>query len=438
MTAPTGTPMALLKDFKLATGAYHVRDPKVVNLAGRHRYLWHKIFYNAGKKAIQGGSEVDFSYMLTDGGTFQESLPAQFRQWKRIDNALRASLPWRSWFDHKVWTREELMKNSRFRYGNRAQKFDVLFDLDMQKEQRMQTSLANGLEDQLGATPHFSLMADTTRIDGTKPLSFFAHINEDAYGLYGEYFRNDSDTSASIANLVGGAWTQKQGMNPKATDAGGTIQRASTTRTGKIIDSKLAPNVVNYVNDTPNNTGNIFGALREAYRKVQWTGPENVRQWFENSELNSLRALASNDALRMLETLILEGQDRFIVGPQDPGVPMPQIYGIPILWWPILDTAPVYSSGHDANGVPTAKTTELAVTGTTNPGAGAGGRIYMCNFNVLYPVCHDEMWMYRETMDPHFNVPDVFVEYTEGWHNWVCEDYRQHAIVSPVGNRVTT
>lgn len=431
MSTSTGTPLQALLDFRLATGANHMRSPRVVNLAGLNKYLWHKIFYNTpAKKAVQGGSEIDFPFMLDDGGTFQTLQPGQFRQYKRIDNVRKARAAWRQWWDHKLWLRHELMLNQRFKYGNRAEKFDVLFDLDTQKEQRMQTSIANGLETQLGAVPD-GVQSDPDQVGGNQVMSLFAHINQDAYGLFGRYI----NTSGAVASNAGvtNPFTTKQAVDP--TIGGGTIVAAGASALGRVDKGKLAPNVIQYSSKAPNVDTNIFAALRAAFRACSWEGPETTRQWFENTNFNNMRALASDYALRVVENLILAGQDRFVIGPQDLGVPMPQVYGVPLMWWPRLDTAPIYDTNHNSSGVPTTKTTELAVApGASGVGWGKGGRIYMINFNSIYPVCHDEMWMYREAMSPHFNVPDVFPEYVEGWHNWVCEDYRQHAVIAPVGD----
>lgn len=434
MSATTGTAMQALADFKLATGDFHVRSPDVVNLAGLNKYLWHKIYYNTpSKKRIGGGDAIDFLFMLKDGGTFTHSLPAMFRQWKRSDVLKRASVNWRSWFVHKTWVRDEIIKNAKYRYGNDRARFEVLADMDRKLEQVCQTDLARGLEGDLSAVPNFTKMEDSTVVDGDLPLSLFAHVNPDAGGMFGRYI----NSSGAFANnsAVTAPWTTKQGVDPTQADAEGVITTATATVGGK-YESKLTPRKEYYDSVTANDPNNIFAALRSIWRKIQWEGPESLRAWFENTQMNNLRIMASDHALRHIENLILAGQDRFVLGPQDPGVSSPQLYGVPIMWWPAMDTAAIHDS-YSSSATPNAKTTELAVTAPSsgNNTYGIGGHVMLVNFNALYPFCHDEMWMYREAIPPHFNVPDVFVEYIEGWHNLLCEDYRQHGWVAPLGDQ---
>ena len=81
----TGMVFDQLRDFKLSIGDHHIlHDPRVVNLAGYNKYLFHTIFNNNGAKSIQGGAEMNFAVMFDVGDTYSHPLPASFRQWKAL------------------------------------------------------------------------------------------------------------------------------------------------------------------------------------------------------------------------------------------------------------------------------------------------------------------------------------------------------------------
>jgi hypothetical protein len=428
MTVGTGTVWSQLRDFQLSTGDYHIRrDPRMVNLAGYNRYLFHTVLMNNIGKAVQGGDEINYEMFFDVGDTYDHPLPAAFRQWKRVDIGYQAKQKWAKNTDHKTWIRDEIIKNKRRGGGTW---FDVLFDMDTKLEQRLQVSRDKGLEDDIAAVPDYNSME--SRTFGTTapqnlPYSIFAHINEDAYGQYGQYV----NTSGAVAHNAGvtTTWTLKQQFDPTTAIADPTIVAATRSTRGKYVplQKRYTSNAIG------NNVANIFGMLRTCYRQVQWEGPTDTRQWYESTMLNNFRILTSDLGIRVLEGMIKEGQDRWIIGPTDLGVGDVMVHGIPIKWWPKLDDLAIYDA-YDAGNVPVAKVTE-AVSGTTDDVStfDQGPRFYGINFNCLYPVVHEEMWRYREAMPPHFNVPDVFVEYIEDWWNLICEDYRQHFVLSPYG-----
>lgn len=419
----SGTVWDQLRDFKLATGDYHIlRDPRVVNLAGYNRYLFHTILMNNITKAIQGGDEINYSMFFDVGDTYSHPLPAAFRQYKRVDNVYEAKQRWAKDTDHKTWIRDEVVRN-RSRGGKAW--FDVFFDMDRKLEQRLQVSRDKGLEDDISKVPAMNTMEDRTFQQEILPASLFFHVNEDAYGLYGQTVTGSSATSFTANSGVASPVTQKQlfAMTSAAQLAiiGGSCN-GTTGMTGKTTTSKFSPYQLRYTANTVNSEKNLFAALRSAHRHIQWDGPTDTRQWYETTQMNNFRVVTSDLGCRVLEDMIKQGQDRWVLGPQDMGIPDVQLHGIPIKWWPKLDAIALYDGSTH-----TTKVDEIS-------GDDKGPRFYGFNFNTLYPVVHEEMWRYRESMPPHFNVPDVFVEYIEDWWNSICEDYRQHFVVSPLGS----
>jgi hypothetical protein len=278
--------------------------------------------------------------------------------------------------------------------------------------------------------PAYNSMEDRTFGKEILPSSLFFHVNEDAYGMYGQRVNGATPSSYAANAGVASPVTAKQLFAPGSNLAligastGGT---AAGTMSAYTTNSKYSPYQLRYTSNVVNNHQNLFGALRSAYRHVQWEGPTDTRQWYENTEMNNFRCMTSDLGCRVMEDMIKEGQDRWILGPQDFGIPEVQLHGIPIKWWPKLDNIPLYDGA--------AGTTKVAENAATADDKGP--RIYGVNFNQLYPVVHEDMWRYREAMPPHFNVPDVFVEYIEDWWNLINEDYRVHFVVSPLGAMYT-
>lgn len=428
----TGTVWDNLRDFKLATGDHHIlHDPRVVNLAGYNRYIFHTIFANNAEKSIQGGDEINFSMFFDVGETYEHPLPGAFRQYRRVDNAYEAKQRWAKSTDHKTWLRDEIVKNKS--RGGKAW-FDVFFDMDKKLEQRLQVSRDKGLENDLAAIPNYETMENTTiGANGILPASIFFHVNEDAFGCWGLLSNGTSTVSwdANVATTarviqkqrfaIMGSATATVLANPTLIGASYNPQGLAGSTIGAFSTrSKYSPVQMRYTTDEVNSPNNIFGAMRSAFRASTWEGPTSTKQWYDDVTHNNRRMFGSDYACRVLETLVKAGQDRWVLGPQDMGIPEIQCFGIPVKWWPLLDEIPLY---YLSSGV---RTTEKLATNT-------GPRIYGIDFNTLYPVVHEGMWNYRESMPPHFNVPDVFVELVEDWWNTMAERYNSHFVVSPTG-----
>jgi hypothetical protein len=444
----TGMVFDQLRDFKLSIGDHHIlHDPRVVNLAGYNKYLFHTIFNNNGAKSIQGGAEMNFAVMFDVGDTFSHPLPASFRQWKRTEQSTEIKQRWAKSSDHKVYVRDELIKAKA--NSNGASWFDVLFDIEKKLEQRLQVSRDKGLENDLHAVPDYATMENRTiGQGGILPASLFFHVNEDAFGMYGAYC---DDAVGTAANSF--AWNSAVAAANRPIKKQ-TFSMASTSTSTVVADtiiepkyniggaqysgateSKFSPVQRRYTSNKIDHPDNIFSMVRSAFRASSWEGPSDTKQWYENTEMNNFKLFTSDLGCRYMENMIKNGQDRWILGPQDMGVGEIQCFGIPIRWNPRLDKLAIYDYSSDGLSAPTGKGVEDLYVGSTKAN-GAGPRVYGFNFNSLYPVTHEGMWNYRETMPAHFNVPDVWVEYVEDWWQTACENYREQFVVSPSGNQL--
>lgn len=434
----SGTIFDQLRDFKLSIGDHHIlHDPRVVNLAGYNKYLFHTIFQNNGAKSVQGGAELDFAVMFDVGDTYTHPLPAAFRQWKRTEQSTQIKQRWAKNVDHKTYVRDEL---KRAKSGTDKSWFDVLFDIETKLEQRLQVSRDKGLERDLHAVPDYATMENRTiGSGGILPSSLFFHVNEDALGMYGAY--STGSAIAWNAGVAAAAQVWKKQTFPLVGAASSTTVDSLLTAdtatyslnvngalNARATKSKYSPVQMRYTSNKVNHPDNIFSMVRAAFRKSSWEGPADTKQWYSESTTNNMRLYTSDVGCRYMENMIKEGQDRWVLGPQDFGIGEIMCFGIPIRWNPQLDDLAIYDILN--TGTPTTKGTEMDTAG-----AGIGPRVYGFNFNTLYPVCHEGMWNYRETMPAHFNVPDVWVEYVEDWWNLICEDYRQQFVVSPAGDQ---
>ncbi len=436
----TGIIFDSLRDFKLSIGDHHIlHDPRVVNLAGYNKYLFHTIFQNNGAKSVQGGAELDFAVMFDVGDTYTHPLPAAFRQWKRTEQSTQIKQRWAKNVDHKTYVRDELM---RAKNGTDKSWFDVLFDIETKLEQRLQVSRDKGLERDLHAVPDYATMENRTiGSGGILPSSLFFHVNEDAFGMYGAYAYSSSalrwNAGVAQTSRCNKKQTYQIGADVTKTAADDVVSDPTLIEPNYLVNgaqysgatkSKYSPVQMRYTSNKVNHPDNIFSMVRSAFRKSSWEGPSDTKQWYSDSTTNNLRLMTSDLGCRYMENMIKEGQDRWVLGPQDFGIGEIMCFGIPIRWNPQLDDLAIYDTASSA--APDGKGTEVASTAV-----GKGPRVYGFNFNTLYPVCHEGMWNYRETMPAHFNVPDVWVEYVEDWWNLICEDYRQQFVVSPSGDQ---
>ena len=438
----TGTIFDQLRDFKLSIGDHHIlHDPRVVNLAGYNKYLFHTIFQNNGAKSVQGGAELDFAVMFDVGDTYTHPLPAAFRQWKRTEQSTLIKQRWAKNVDHKTYVRDELM---RAKSGSGKPWFDVLFDIETKLEQRLQVSRDRGLENDMHAVPAASTMESRTiGSGGILPTSLFYHVNEDAFGMYG-FCCDDAVGSAANSIQANTAVAAADRGFTKQTYAIAASATATTVQTqidplyniggaqfSGATQSKYSPVQRRYTSNKVDHPDNIFSMIRAAFRASAWEGPADTKQWYNDTTTNNLRLMTSDVGCRYMENLVKNGQDRWVLGPQDFGIGEIQCFGIPIRWNPRLDNLAIYDGGTGGtNSGPSTKVTEMDSTAK-----GIGPRVYGINFNSLYPVCHEGMWNFRETMPAHFNVPDVWVEYIEDWWNLVCENYREQFVVSPSGDQ---
>jgi hypothetical protein len=428
----SGTPLLARTDFRNATGDIHVgmRDMFPLNISGVQSRRWWKHFET--RKELAGGERIDWFYTTGGNASFRSGvLPGEFRVPVRRDTTQRAFLDYVRHTANAMILDDDFEKNDRKRsileMGDADAHFEVIFSAWALAMSKADVDIADGMEADYGAAPNFGTMNSTSTAVASKMMSFFAHLNEDFLGLYGIVTATGitggsaaTDFVTSVDATGGGKWTSKQGLNPndpaflRALDSG----------------RMYAPTKVSYtttVASGANAATNIVSATKEAIRKSQYEQtPTFFRdgKWVTIGENEDLYMLTSNRGLLEIESAVLSGQNLWVTEDrQDPTV-RPHFGRGKIHWWPILDTAAIYTGGTLAT-----KVTEMAATVDND-----GPRVYGVRSASFYPVCHDLNYFRVREMPRHVNVPDQDVTWIDTDCNLKCDDYRAQFVVSPSGN----
>ena len=258
------------------------------------------------------------------------------------------------------------------------------------KEQRLWTSILNGMEDQLWAA------ADTSQMEaaaGKQPYSIPAMINEQTNGL-----------ATASATLDGTTWTTKQGIAPAT-------------------ETRWAPKTVTYGSLAVATAGNVLTAFDDMFLSVKFDAPPTHQEYFEDPHMNAQFITSNKQGVNHYQFLLRESQDQFVVtGRQDPSFLTPKYGGIDVLYTAQLDTAAIYVG--TVSGTPVA-----ANSGPDNKGP----RYYWINGNYCNPVYHSSRYLFKHPIMTHPNQPFTHVMPCDSWYNLVFRSLQRCGIVAPVG-----
>lgn len=396
-----GSALSTFNDFVNSTGpSFLTSADAVVNEAVKNNYLLRRFLRGADKaKIIQGGRVIRDEILLDEQSTFQYYQPNETFAWKNPQVLTEWEINWRFAVDHMSWTDQEIELNV-YEGMTSSARHQVYKRVKRVKEQRMWTSLLNGMEDQLFAVPEVTKMESAT---GTEPYSLPAFINEEANTLFG----------STATGAPGSAWTTVEGI-------------ASAT------ESKWRNQVVTYTNPNANppgtgspNVDNIINAFDEMYLKVRFDTPPTRQQYFEDPHLNAQFIACSRRGQNTYRQIMRASQDTYVTtSRQDPAYNQPQYSGIDLVYVSTLDSAALYSHS-------TASSALQAEIGANT--ANSGPRFYWINGNYICPVFHTRRYMYMHDTMRHPNQPFTTVRPTDCWYNCVARSRQRHGIVTPSG-----
>ncbi len=389
-----GSVLTSFNDFIEGTGSQYITDPKkIINLAGFHSYYWGAFFGN-NKKSIQGGEDINFSFVAKDNGTFEETLPGQDFSWVNPQRLQKGVINWRFTQVHQSWVDQEILLNDKIKFGDFKTQFEQFVDIASEKEMLAWTAMSNGLERQCFAVPNKTLM-EGTGSTAISPYSFPAFVNQGTNGLFG---------SGYVATIPGAAWTVVEGVDP----------------TASAVDGQFTPQRVTYMTEAQDNAKNIIGGLDRLWMECMWEVPDMMKSYYENPVLNNQKILTTVQGRQAYMALLRGGQDRFVAGPQDPAYADPLFHGVPIKRVQLLETATLYDGAAVLQPEATAAGNHFI-----------GPRFYMLNGNYLHPIVHDERYFYKDKPTRHHNVPDTWVMRTVLWWNMVCTSRKHQGILFP-------
>ena len=384
--------LSTFNDFVDTTGpAFLTSAEDVVNEAVKNNYLLRRFLRGKGPdEVVQGGTKIKDTMMFDESNSFQFYQPNETFTWSNPQVLDNWEIDWRFAVDHMSWTDQEIELNVGGGMG-KAARHQAYKRLKRTKEQRLWTSILNGMEDQLFAIPSASEM-EGDGAPATKPYSIPMFINECTSSAY------HTNTTAEIFTV--------QGIN-SSTQAGWQVQQKSYTTSG-------------------NNTG-IIAAFDQMYMDVEFTPPPSHQEYFEKPSLNAQFIACSQAGQRIYTTLLRDAQDTFVTASrQDPAYMRPQYAGIDLERVVALDT---YAGYGKADGSQAPKTESTA-------DAFLGPRYYFINGNYLKPVFHSSRYMYSHPTMRHPNQPFTTIMPVDSWYNFVCRSRKRQGIVFP-GDNVT-
>jgi hypothetical protein len=356
-------------------------------------------------KVVQGGSVIRDSILFDEDSTFQFYQPNETFTWSNPQVIEQWEINWRFAVDHMSWTDQEIELNigSGLSQGARFHQYKRLKRI---KEQRLWTSILNGMEDQLFAVPEVAKMETNT---GQEPYSIPAFVNEETNGLFG----------GVATGAPGAAWTTVEGINPA-------------------VETRWVPQIVTYssasvagVESTANATeDNIIAAFDDMFLSVKFDVPPTKQEYFESPKLFAQFIACSKRGQNIYRQILRASQDTFVTASrQDPSYMKPQYAGIDLEYVATLDTAALYQ--HDTASSP-------LVTELSSDSENRGPRYYWLNGAYVCPVFHTKRYLTKHPVRVHPNQPFTHVMPVDSWYNMVCRSRQRLGIVSPTGGDVYT
>ena len=436
-------------DFMTATGpSYLTSADAVINEAVKNTYAFSRLLKGKTREqTVQGGTEIRDVIMFDDSRTYGHYQPNDTFTWRNPQVTDYIRCPWRFHIDHMSWTDAEVELNT----GETAASTKVAYKrLKRIKEQRMWTSMLNGMEEDLWAVPSIAQMEDET---GKLPYSLPFFLTEIAsnFSAGGIGHRgtapftassNASTTVMRISPFTENRWTNIVELyNCRA-----TALTPIGPNWGDINTTALTSNTVYNQAATGANTtftpavSNLFNAMDLMFMRLKYEAPSTRQQYFENDQLNRQMILTSRQGVQNYRNALRLSNDT-LVSYQDASYSSPMYSGIDVTYCSDLDTAAIYPASSSAvaqtlvgyngvaiaNGAFTNFDTELGVNTIVR-----APRYYFVNGNYLTPIFHARRYFKQHPVLNHPNQPFSYVQPVDCWSNLFCNSRQRHGVVAPI------
>lgn len=382
-----GAALSAFGDFTLNTAQKEFSGPeKIVNELQKKTYtLSYALKGRDMGEVLQGGRDIRDQIFLDESSTFEEILPGEDSTWQYPQVESEYTVRWRYQQDHFTWLDQTVELNE----GDPK----VTYKREYRKiQQRMWTSLINGLDSCMWRTPNQATMEAAA---GKQIYGLPVHMNEQTNTLFGTV------TSA----IPGGAWTVAQNIDPIAKPRWRSAQQTyGAAAEGFDIDSR----------------NNVLFAFRRMWNQVHFQKPPTKQSYFEDDQLGRQVIFASDVGSASFEHMLRASNDRLLPQYQDPAFNGPMFNGIPVVYVADLDTANLYSQ----NGATTTAGPEATADVT-------GPRYYFANFNHLKWVFHSKFYFKMMNEIQFEKQPNTHVIPVQCWSNLVCTSRRRQGIVYP-------
>lgn len=432
-----GTPADKFRDYMEVTGPAYLTGPDtIINEAVKRRYLWGDLV-KGKERAIQGGTEIRETLMTSDGATFQYYQPNETFTWSNPQVLDTVSANWRFAVDHMAWTDHEVELNAGEGMSKDALK-TAYKRLKRAKEQRMTTSLVNGLEESLWATP-WGQSGEMEGSSGKTPYSIPAFITENGKTVGGEF-------KGYVPGLAAGDWTTVAGIDPDDQAIWGN--QITFYDKGLVANSVAVPKSYHEYNhdesasDTTHNVYGLITAFDEMFLKLDFRPPSTNAEYFENASMNQQKICCSRRGINEYKRALRDSNDR-LVSMQDASYSSPAYSGIPLTYCSQLDDAALYNADNNAGSWDHDDTysgrQEVGQIAINTAGASEfsddaidkGARYYWINGEYMTPFVHTRRYMVKHDVMRHPNQPFTNIQPTDTWWNLLPSSRQRHGIVSP-------
>lgn len=362
---------------------------KFVNDVAQQSYLGSAFMAGKGtEKIIQSGPKIKDRIFLEGVDSYVPYTPGSKMDFDNPQTHDTWETEWAHYRDHMTWTEEEILKNAPDGM-TKARQMTALKDVKSQKLQRLHTSIANGIDRVLTATPNVNTMESTTSTDRREVQSLFMMVNEETNGLY-----NYAST---------GTFTTKQGISPTV--------RPNWDNYRTTYDHGL-------FNDDANG---IIAVINKALRRLEYLPPSRFQQSFDAATpKNRFLCLTGNGGYDLFESALRnKGETYFTKGPANTDYGEITPGGIPMMRYAPLDDKPVYG----ATGGTTLTTWDNAAV--------VGPRYYLLDLDHVMLVLHRSKYLEFRTPKEPSDQPETWVQPVVCWKNLVFSSLRRHGIVYP-------
>jgi len=401
-----GSALSVFNDFMTATdSAILTNADSIVNEAVKNNYLLRRFLRGkSSSQILQGGKTIKDQILFDEESTFQYYQANETFTWENPQVLEQWEINWRFMVDHMSWTDQEIQLNAGGGLSKGA-RHAVYKKLRRVKEQRLWTSMLNGMEDALFATPSNSEMETAS---GTKPYSIPCFINQNTNGLWsdGSGGSNDFATVQGIDSSVKTKWQNQVDYYSPTLD--GTVAGDDATKT-------------------------IFAAFDRMYLKTRFQAPPTRQEYFENDDMYAQFIACSRLGITTYMQALRNSQDMFAApSRQDPAYLKPTYGGIELEYVAALDSAALYLNTLGATVNPeNSGMTDDAGTGASDTQGVHGPRYYWLNGKYINPVFHSSRYFTRHDVMTHPNQPFTHVQPVDCWMNLVCRSRQRQGIVSP-------